>query len=302
VPWEDVARRQAGAIDRTQLAGSGLSQDEIRGLIQRRHLRAVLPGVMAHRSTPSSVAQREWAAVLWSGGVLSHWSAARRWELPVSRPDRPHVTVADRRFRGRVPGVRVHRVPLPGRDRITVQGLDLTSRPRTIIDVLRLERYGVARDLRDRALQQGWIEGNTLLRAVVDHPGRTGNVQLRRLHDETVAGAQAESERILHRILRGAGLGGWQPQFRVTVSGRCYVLDVAFPDARLAIEVDGRLAHGPWSDRFDDDRTRQNDLIRAGWRVLRFTWTHLQDPAYVLSQIVQLLAAWGPEKLHDRVR
>ena len=40
-----------------------------------------------------------------------------------------------------------------------------------------------------------------------------------------------------------------------------------------------------------DDRARQNALVAAGWTVLRFTWSHLQDPDYVLSQIVQYLAA-----------
>ena len=57
------------------------------------------------------------------------------------------------------------------------------------------------------------------------------------------------------------------------------------------IEVDGRAAHDDWSDRFDDDRARHNDLLAAGWRVLRFTWAHLQDPEYVLRQIAQLVAA-----------
>jgi very-short-patch-repair endonuclease len=77
----------------------------------------------------------------------------------------------------------------------------------------------------------------------------------------------------------------------VQLRTRVAYLDVALPDAKIAIEVDGRVAHGPWSDRFSDDRARQNDLVAAGWRVLRFTWRHLQDPAYVLGQIAQLLAA-----------
>jgi very-short-patch-repair endonuclease len=111
------------------------------------------------------------------------------------------------------------------------------------------------------------------------------------LHDEIVIGAQAESERLLHAILRRGGVHGWHPQYRVQLRARVAYLDVALPDAKIAIEVDGRVAHGPWSDRFSDDRARQNDLVAAGWRVLRFTWEHLQDPAYVLGQIAQLLAA-----------
>lgn len=48
-------------------------------------------------------------------------------------------------------------------------------------------------------------------------------------------------------------------------------MDFAYPDLRLAIEVDGFNSHGtqaPWQDDLD----RQNDLVIAGLRVLRFTW------------------------------
>jgi len=65
--------------------------------------------------------------------------------------------------------------------------------------------------------------------------------------------------------------------------------DVAFPEQRIAIEVDGRRHH---ADRFEEDRLRQNEIVLRGWRVLRFTWkmlTERQD--LVLSRIVQLLAA-----------
>ncbi len=59
----------------------------------------------------------------------------------------------------------------------------------------------------------------------------------------------------------------------------------------LAIEVDGKLWHDELSDRFESDRRRQNELILAGWRILRFTWAMLRDrPDDVISRIVQALA------------
>ena len=104
--------------------------------------------------------------------------------------------------------------------------------------------------------------------------------------------AHAESERRLHAILRTAHLTGWRPQFRVRLGRRVAYIDVAFPQAKLALEVDGRRYHGDESDRFEDDRLRQDELIAAGWRVLRFTWAMLvEHPDRVLDQIVQLLAA-----------
>jgi very-short-patch-repair endonuclease len=51
-------------------------------------------------------------------------------------------------------------------------------------------------------------------------------------------------------------------------------------------------AYHSGDDRFQRDRTKQNALIAAGWRVLRFTWIDISDrPAYVLAQVGHLLAA-----------
>jgi very-short-patch-repair endonuclease len=289
--WRDRARSQAGAISRSQLARCAVSERSIDGLVARRDLIEVLPSVYAARSAPGSAAQREWAAILWSGGALSHASAARLWSIPTTTSTLVHVTVGDRRYRAPVAGVRLHRVNLDRDEVSSLGGRPVTTRPRTVVDLLRTERFEAARNLRDRALQLAWIDARSIQRSVSAQLGRTGNTQLRLLLQEIVAGAHAESERILHRILRRAQLTGWQPQYPVRLGTRTAFLDVAFPAIKLAIEVDGRLAHGDLSDRFDDDRARQNALVAAGWIVVRFTWSHLQDSDYVLSQIVQYLAA-----------
>ena len=54
------------------------------------------------------------------------------------------------------------------------------------------------------------------------------------------------------------------------VSGRVYFLDLAYPDVKLDIEVDGFDFHRTRTV-FDADRVRQNDLVRVDWTVLRFT-------------------------------
>ena len=290
--WQDLARHQDGAISRRQLEDSGLSHGQIDRLIARRDLIELLPQVYSPRPVPSSLGQREWAAVLWSGGALSHRTAGRRWRLPVMPDVRIHVTVGDRRFRWRVPGVRVHRVLLEPSQQTTMDGLGITTRSRTLIDLMRTERYGAARDLRDRALQVGWLDDSAIIGSICEQPGRTGNVQLRRLYDELEQGAEAESERVLHAILRRSGLRGWKPQYRVRLPGRTAYVDVAFPERKLAVEVDGRRFHDDGSDRFEDDRERQNALVLAGWRVIRVTWKMLTEhPEAVLDRIVQALAA-----------
>jgi very-short-patch-repair endonuclease len=68
-------------------------------------------------------------------------------------------------------------------------------------------------------------------------------------------------------------------------------IDIAFPDLKLAIEVDGRAWHVA-DDRFQRDRSRQNELVRRGWTVLRFTWADLVTrPQHVVLTITATLAA-----------
>jgi very-short-patch-repair endonuclease len=107
-------------------------------------------------------------------------------------------------------------------------------------------------------------------------------------------GAAAQSERTLHAILRGAGLTGWVANYPVWHNGVLLgVADVAFPGAGLVIEVDGMAFHTT-AERFQRDRTRQNDLVGAGWDVLRFTWSDLTNrPGYVRATIVRKLANRG---------
>lgn len=261
-------------------------------MVHRRELIEILPGVYSARPAPESMRQRLWAAVLWSGGVVSHRSAAELWRLPVPASSAVHVTVADRRFRYRVAGVATHRVPLRRLHTVRFDGLTITDRARTVIDLLRTESAGTAREVLDRALQQHWVREHDIVAAFRDEPGRTGNRQLRLLIAAVEPGAQAESERRLHQLLRNAGITGWVAQYEMRLPGGTRFVDVALPRQRIAIEVDGRRQHDDASDRFDDDRARSNELVALGWRVLRVTWNELvHHPDRIVAQLRTLLAA-----------
>jgi very-short-patch-repair endonuclease len=56
----------------------------------------------------------------------------------------------------------------------------------------------------------------------------------------------------------------------VRVAGRSFRLDLAYPELKLAIELDGWDIHRTRT-AFDDDRWRANLLVAAGWTLLRFT-------------------------------
>ena len=68
-------------------------------------------------------------------------------------------------------------------------------------------------------------------------------------------------------------------------------VDFAFPEIRLAIEVDGYEHHASLH-AFQHDRARQNELVAAGWTVLRFTWDDItRRPEQVATAILRVLGA-----------
>ena len=58
--------------------------------------------------------------------------------------------------------------------------------------------------------------------------------------------ADSAAERVIVKLLRGAGITGWE----VGVPFGPWTIDLAFPDAKVAVEVDG------WAWHVDVDRFR----------------------------------------------
>ena len=66
--------------------------------------------------------------------------------------------------------------------------------------------------------------------------------------------------------------------------------------AEVVVEVDGRNWH-IGKRAFGEDRRRDRKLVRAGWRVVRFTEDQVeQDPAGVAGELSELLrdGPWPP--------
>ena len=79
-----------------------------------------------------------------------------------------------------------------------------------------------------------------------------------------------------------------QPHVNATVEG--FLVDFAWPADRLIVETDGWKAHGTRT-AFKRDRRRDAALVVAGWRVVRITWSRLQEePDGVAAHLRVLLA------------
>lgn len=107
---------------------------------------------------------------------------------------------------------------------------------------------------------------------------------------EAAAGSHAESERVMIRLLRSNGIRGWEANVAIHDGGRTIgVGDIVFADRYLVVEIDGQAWHST-PDRFQRDRERQNELVNAGWTVLRFTWNDLTlHPETVVAAIARAL-------------
>jgi very-short-patch-repair endonuclease len=75
--------------------------------------------------------------------------------------------------------------------------------------------------------------------------------------------------------------------------GQEFFLDLAFPEVRFALEVDGWAFHST-RDRFVRDRARKRALVADGWVVAEVTWDDLVNrPEQVLDDIRRTLARLG---------
>ena len=74
------------------------------------------------------------------------------------------------------------------------------------------------------------------------------------------------------------------------IPDRKFRIDIAFPEEKLAIEVDGWSYHGRFKDDFKKGLRRQNILSEHGWSFLRFTaddiFNHLDECLSMVERAV----------------
>jgi hypothetical protein len=99
----------------------------------------------------------------------------------------------------------------------------------------------------------------------------------------------------LSRVLQLHGLPPPVRQHEVRVPGRPHprVLDLAYPDAKIAPEYDGRREHGP--RRWAGDGEREDELAAIGWLRLPACAGDLVEPGATTycEQVRAALAARG---------
>jgi very-short-patch-repair endonuclease len=287
---DQILARQAGVVSRSQALAAGLTPAAVDHRVRRRRWRPLHPSVylVAGHRYDDEVKLR--AALLWAGaGAVLSGGGAAWWHGVADRlPAAVGVTVPRHRHpRGR-PGVALRRRDVHPEDLVVHRGLPSTALPLTVLEAaVELGTGGSA--LLDRALQRQ-VRFTAVYRSHCRNLGATGSAAAGRMLVAAADRSASVAERRLVRMLRDAGCRGWV--CALPASG--YLVDVAFPAARVGIEVDGWAWHMDAARALADKR-RQNALVRAGWTVLRYTWHDLVDrPHGVLAEIAHAVARGAP--------
>jgi very-short-patch-repair endonuclease len=290
-----VARRTFGILSSDDLYECGLTHSGIDRRAGTGRLVRVYHGIYRLPGTPYTWRQALWAAKKWGGAdaVLSHRTGLlllglagatdRVVEMTVTRkiksPDRRlllHYTCRD-----------------PFADAIEVNGLPVTSAGRTVLDSAAVAYKWQVEAALDDALRRKLITVEDMWRILAKSGGRgrKGSALLRALLEQRIDGRARSHSRLeikLDGVLRNSAVPPYFRQFEVmTRSGTPADVDFAWPEAKLAVEVDGYRWHSG-RQQWQSDMERQNALAKVGWLVLRFSWYDVTNrPEYVVRTILE---------------
>lgn len=237
--------------------------------------------------------------------VFSHASAVGMWRLPWigDWPERAHVTapVADG-GRSRAMLVR-HTTGIP-RDVETIDGIDVTSLARTVVDVARTQSFGCAVAVADAALRRTShplpglpatsLGREGLTRELAGIPVRQGVARAHRVIEFADARADRPGESLSRVSMHVARVP--KPELQVPLkgtSGRTWFVDFFWPEAGLIGEFDGKSKYSdPMFLRgrtpeqvLLDEKEREDDLRSAGHGVSRWGWALALSPARLRAHL-----------------
>lgn len=249
---------EAGLATKNQLAGPAY--------------RRLFPDVYAPTDLAVDLALRSRAAYLLvelHGGMLAGYSAALLHGADCAPGAAPAEVLVPGTFR-RHPGLVVRYGLASGSDVSEVAGCRVTSPLRTAWDLCRRLKDTEAVVALDALARCGRFAPSDLLARRLEQPGARGCLRL----DEIVAAAdpRAESppETRLRLALIGAGLAVPEVQFEIRDEYDFLMArtDLAYPEAKVAIEYDGAVHFT--RQRREADLQRDATLAGYGWLTLRF--------------------------------
>jgi very-short-patch-repair endonuclease len=219
--------------------------------------------------------------------VLSHRAAAAHHGL---RPFAGIEATLEQPHRRR-PGIRLHQLPLPPDEVTMVRSVPVTTVPRTIFDLAAV----VPRAQVERAMHEADLRrlGDCLsLPDLLDrYPMRRGAATIRAILKDGAMHTRSELEARFRSFLARKRLPRPEVNVPLFVGARWIECDFLWRDARVIVELDGRIAHDT-ARAFERDRTRDRALTARGGRMIRVTWRQLHgEPEALVYDLRTLLSA-----------
>jgi very-short-patch-repair endonuclease len=289
VDWEALLRANEQVARGSDLRAAGLSRHTLSSRLRNGAWQRVLPDIVVAHSGPLSLRERRHAALLFAGegSMLSHRSAAAIHGLGETERS-IEVTIAHGRH-------------IRGRDFVTVHqsarlcrwvyrsGVPVTTVARTVVDLAATSRrLDDVRATVSRVVQQRATTIDELY-AEFELAPRQGSALLATALEEVAAGSRSAAESLFLRLVRRARLPAPQLNAPIRTSGGLFYADALWEEERLIVEIDGAAWHldaAAWRR----DLRRQNLLLNAGYRVLRFPAHRLrEDPAGVIAEVTAAL-------------
>lgn len=267
------------------------------GLLSGQQLRTngyrrLIHGVYADPSLPMDhrLRCRGVALLLPPGVAIGGLSAADWYGAPVAGTQDPVTVVRPPEVEWKGPrGVRVHRSRLHASDLHSLDDVPVTSPLRTAWDTAALEPAGTAVAALDAMVRSGTVSTFHLTAMAADGAGRWGVTRVRRAVGLVDPRAESPPESRVRVALVVAGLQP-VPQFEVHAAGEFVArVDLAFPDARLAVEYEG--AYHFADEQIVRDDARYARLRAAGWRFIRVSAADLRDLDALVARVRAALLA-----------
>ncbi|MFE7406776.1 hypothetical protein [Isoptericola sp. NPDC057559] len=227
---------------------------------------------------------------------FSHTSAAVAWGCWTWRlSPQVHVTQLTRPAPGPPDDVlRRHVAPVPGGDRDVLDGVPVTSLGRTVVDCARLLPEASSIVVADSALALG-ADPDELTERLDRSGGARGVRRARRVLAAADGASESPLESLVRWQLLTAGLPRPVHAAPVETWAGTFWVDLAWPDLKVAVEVDGAVKYdgrsGDPQQILLAEKRRHDALVEAGWTILRVTFADLQDVRRLVARVEQALRA-----------
>jgi very-short-patch-repair endonuclease len=284
---------QAGVFTRSQAIKHGLASHSATRMIQDQTWLRVAGRAFVPNNHPIGPEQMAWAAALsMAGATIFGASALALWrpDAPLTPPYAVQVVVP----KSRQPQARISpkKIAVPADERALWQGIPVQTPQAALVDSLATLDEPQADRIFGWAVPRSLVAAKDFEALVERRKGAPNAARLRKYAALLRQGAASNLEVLFHLLMKEHNITGWEANAPVTDGGLTVaVADALFKDAALALEIDGWSAHRS-KDAFQRDRTRQNALVQAGYKVLRFTYDDItKRPYYCVGEIKRALIA-----------